>query len=231
MQLIRFAALALSLTSVAMLSMAATRAVPGNWNAQVAVTPSGSHVLGNPAAQIKLSEYISYTCPHCAHFDAEASDRLRVYGVTQGKLSVEVRHLVRDPIDLTVAMLTNCGPPGRFFANHTAFLRSQERWMATANSATAAQQSRWTTGTQKSRLQSIATDFGFFAMMEQRGYDRMTVERCLADPVMAKKLADQTAEASRLGVEGTPSFLINGVLLAGTHDWTSLKAQLDARMQ
>jgi protein-disulfide isomerase len=47
---------------------------------------------------------------------------------------------------------------------------------------------------------------------------------------MAKKLADQTAEAERLGVEGTPSFLLNGALLAGTHDWTSLKAQLDARM-
>jgi protein-disulfide isomerase len=223
--MMRLAAMALAL-----LSVAATRATPGNWNAQVAVTPSGSHVLGNPAAQLKLTEYISYTCPHCAHFDAEASDRLRIYGIAQGTLSVEVRHLVRDPIDLTVAMLTNCGPPARFFANHTAFLRSQSSWMATANSATAAQQARWTTGTQKSRLQSIATDFGFFAMMEQRGYDRMSVERCLADPVKARKLADQTAEASRLGVEGTPSFLLNGVLLAGTHDWTSLKAQLDARM-
>ncbi|MEO6718433.1 MAG: thioredoxin domain-containing protein [Novosphingobium sp.] len=230
MRLIRLAAQALSLTSVAMLSVAATRAVPGNWNAQVAVTPSGSHVLGNPAAQLKLSEYISYTCPHCAHFDQEASDRLRIYGVAQGKLSVEVRHLVRDPIDLTVAMLTNCGPPARFFANHTTFLRSQTQWMATANRATQAQQARWTTGTQKSRLQSIASDFGFFPIMAQRGYDRMTVERCLADPVMAQKLAAQTAEASRLGVEGTPSFLLNGALLAGTHDWASLKPQLDARM-
>ena len=230
MRLIRLAALALSLASVAMLSVAATRAVPGNWNAQVAVTPSGSHVLGNPAAQLKLSEYISYTCPHCAHFDAEASDRLRIYGIAQGKLSVEVRHLVRDPIDLTVAMLTNCGPPARFFANHTAFLRSQTQWMALANRATQAQQARWTNGTQKSRLQSIATDFGFFAMMAQRGYDHMTVERCLADPGMAQKLAAQTSEATQLGVEGTPSFLLNGALLAGTHDWASLKAQLDARM-
>jgi protein-disulfide isomerase len=230
MRLIRFAAMALSLLPGALLSIAATREVPGNWNGQVAVTPSGSHVLGNPAAQIKLSEYISYTCPHCAHFDEEASDRLRIYGIAQGKLSVEVRHLVRDPIDLTVAMLTNCGPPGRFFANHTAFLRSQSRWMALANRATPAQQTRWTTGTQKSRLQSIATDFGFFAMMEQRGYDQMSVERCLADPAMAQKLAAQTAEATRLGVEGTPSFLINGALLAGTHDWASLKPQLDARM-
>lgn len=225
MRLIRYAAMMLAL-----LSVAATKPVPGNWNARVEVTPSGSHVLGNPAAPIKLSEYISYTCPHCAHFDQEASDRLRVYGVSPGKVSVEVRHLVRDPIDMTVAMLTNCGPSSRFFANHTAFLRSQSQWMAAANGASPAQESRWTNGTLKARMQAIATDFGFFTIMERRGYDRMSVERCLADPVMAQKLAAQTAEASRLGVDGTPSFLLNGVLLAGTHDWASLKAQIDARM-
>ncbi len=226
MRLIRLAAIA----AAALLSLAATSPVPGNWTAKVAVTPTGSHVLGNPNAALKLSEYISYTCSHCANFDREASDRLRVNMVAQGKLSVEVRHLVRDPIDMTVAMLTNCGPPTKFFANHTAFLRSQSHWLASANSASAAQQSRWTSGTQRSRFQAIASDFGFYAIMETRGYDRMAVERCLADANMAQKLASQTSEAVRLGVDGTPAFLLNGELLAGTHDWQSLKAQLDARL-
>jgi protein-disulfide isomerase len=143
---------------------------------------------------------------------------------------VEVRHLVRDPIDMTVAMLTNCGAPAKFFTNHTAFLRSQSRWLAAANSASPAQRSRWTSGTARERFQAIASDFGFYAIMASRGYDRMTVERCLADTAMAQKLAAQTSEAARLGVNGTPSFLINGELLAGTHDWQGLKPQLDARM-
>ena len=226
MRLIRLAAIA----AAALLSLAATKPPPGNWTARVAVTPSGSHVLGNPAAELKLSEYISYTCSHCADFDREASDRLRIYGVAQGKLSVEVRHLVRDPIDMTVAMLTNCGAPAKFFANHTAFLRSQSRWLAAANSASPAQRARWTSGTARSRFQAIASDFGFYQIMASRGYDRMAVERCLADTAMAQKLADQTSEAARLGVTGTPSFLLNGELLAGTHDWQRLKPQLDARM-
>ena len=226
MHLIRLAAIA----AAALLSMAATRPAPANWATRVAVTPSGSHVLGNPDAALKLSEYISYTCTHCADFDREASDRLRIYGVAQGKLSVEVRHLVRDPIDMTVAMLTNCGAPAKFFANHTAFLRSQSRWLAAANSASPAQRARWTSGTARSRFQAIASDFGFYQIMASRGYDRMAVERCLADTAMAQKLADQTSEAARLGVTGTPSFLLNGELLAGTHDWQGLKPQLDARM-
>ena len=225
MRLIRLAAIA----AAALLSLAATKPAPGNWTARVAVTPSGSHVLGNPAAELKLSEYISYTCPHCANFDREASDRLRIYMVAQGKLSVEVRHLVRDPIDMTAAMLTNCGPPAKFFQNHTAFLRGQSRWLATANTAGPAQQARWSSGDQRTRLRAIANDFGFYAIMAVRGYDRATVDRCLADGAMAQKLAAQTSEAARLGVNGTPSFLLNGELLAGTHDWQSLKAQLDAR--
>ena len=220
----------LAAAALAMLTSAAGYPARGNWNTTVAVTPSGSHVLGNPAAKLKLAEYISYTCPHCAHFDQEASDRLRLAYVSQGKLSIEVRHLVRDPIDMTAAMLTNCGPPDKFFLNHTAFLRSQDRWITSANSASAAQQKRWNTGDMPSRLRAIATDFGFYAIMQTRGYDRTTVDRCLADQAMARKLADQTGEADRLGVTGTPSFLLNGELLAGTHDWQGLRLQLEARM-
>ena len=226
MRLIRLAVLGVA----AIMAMAATKPAPGNWATRVAVTPSGSHVLGNPAATLKLSEYISYTCSHCADFDREASDRLRAYGVVQGKLSVEVRHLVRDPIDMTAAMLTNCGPPAKFFQNHTAFLRSQSRWIASANNASEVQQKRGSSGDMTSRMRSIATDFGFYAIMQGRGYDRITVDRCLADQAMARKLAEQTAEAERLGIEGTPSFLLNGELLAGTHDWPTLQLQLRARM-
>ena len=107
MRIVKLAAIAAAM----LLPIAGGHAAPANWTTTVAVTPSGGHVLGNPAAAHKLTEYISYTCPHCAQFDREASDPLRIYYVMSGKLSVEVRHFVRDPIDLTVAMLTNCGAP------------------------------------------------------------------------------------------------------------------------
>lgn len=219
----------LGLAAMALLTVAATPPAR-NWNMNVVVTPAGSHVLGNPAAKVKLTEFISYTCPHCAHFDREGTDRLRVSGVAQGKVSIEVRHLVRDPIDMTVAMLTNCGPPSKFFINHSAFLRSQDSWIGAANTAGEAQRQRWTTGDTAARMRAIASDFGFYNIMATRGYDHTMVDRCLSDQAMAKKLADQTEAASKLGVTGTPSFLINGDLLAGTHDWESLQPQIEARL-
>jgi protein-disulfide isomerase len=225
MRLTRLAALALA----ALLSLGAGKPVPRNWNTAVQVTPGGSHVLGDPAA-LRLTEFISYTCPHCARFDREANDPLRLYFVMPGKLSVEVRHLVRDPIDLTAAMLTNCGAPAKFFGNHTAFLRGQERWIAAAGRANEAQQVRWTSGDMAARRRAIANDFGFYQIMIGRGYDRPSIDRCLADNAMAQRLARQTSEAATLGVNGTPSFLLGGELLAGTHDWQTLQVQLKARI-
>jgi protein-disulfide isomerase len=217
------------LIAAALLVTAAGKPAAGNWLGTLFVTPSGSHVQGNPNAPLKLIEYISYTCNHCAQFDREATDRMRAFMVQPGKLSIEVRHLVRDPIDMTVAMLTNCGPANKFFLNHSAFLRSQGTWIAAANRSTATQRQRWSTGDNAARFRAIAGDFKFYAIMATRGYDRLAVDRCLADPAMARKLAAQTEAASQLGITGTPSFLLNGELLSGTHDWQSLKLQLEAR--
>ena len=223
MRLLRLTALVLAAACL----MAA--ASPRNWISSVVVTPSGGHLLGNPQAQIKLVEYVSYTCPHCAHFQQQADAPLRLGYVQPGRVSLEVRHFVRDPVDMTVAMLTNCGAPARFYQAHNAFLRSQDRWMATYAKASDAQKARWTTGENAARMRAIAADFGFYTMMEQHGLNRPVADRCLADAAMMRRLTAQTVEAQRLGVSGTPSFLLDDTLLAGTHDWPALNLQLEAR--
>ncbi|HEX3677730.1 MAG TPA: thioredoxin domain-containing protein, partial [Sphingomicrobium sp.] len=41
----------------------------GDWTGVVAPTQAGGFVMGTPKAKVKLVEYGSMTCPHCAHFD------------------------------------------------------------------------------------------------------------------------------------------------------------------
>lgn len=200
------------------------------WNRTVTLSPGGGHVLGNPDAKIKLTQFVSYTCPHCAQFEVEAEGALRIGYVASSKVSVEVRHMLRDPIDLTVALLTNCGPKEKFFLNHTAFMRSQKVWIGRMTNSTAAQRQRWTSGTPLARARAIASDFKFYEIMASRGYDRPTTERCLADADMAQRLADQTAAAQAQGVRSTPSFAIDGQVLIATHEWATLRPQLDARL-
>jgi protein-disulfide isomerase len=203
-----------------------------NWNTVVTRTAQDTHILGNPAARIKLVEFISYTCPHCAHFEQQADAQLRLGFVANGKGSIEVRNFVRDPIDMTVALMTNCGPPSKFFMNHTAFLRSQEKWIVPYEDPSPAQRQRWFSGDFKTRTRAIATDFRFYDIMATRGYDRTTLDKCLADEALAKRLAKSTDDAvDKDFVQGTPSFMLDGVLLAGTNSWDVLRPQIEARLR
>jgi protein-disulfide isomerase len=228
MRFIRSAALALA----ALLPAAAPAADKprANWTVTVATGAGGSHIIGNPTAKLKLTEFVSYTCPHCANFHKESEGPLTIAYVGPGKVSVEVRHIVRDPVDLAAALLTNCGDPKQFIRNHGTFLRSQDRWIEAMASASAGQKARWTSGTLGARMKAIASDFRFYQLMEPRGYSRSGLDRCLSDEAMARRLTAQTQDAVDAGVEGTPGFMLNGVLLTGTHDWKSLETQLQARL-
>jgi protein-disulfide isomerase len=207
-------------------------AARANWVATAAVTPQGYRVLGNQSAPLRLVEYVSYTCPHCAQFEVQSEAQLKIGLVGLGKGAIEVRNFVRDPIDMTVALLTNCVAPDRFFPLHTAFMRNQAKWIAPATNSTEAQRQRWSTGPFVNRTRAIASDFKFYEFMEARGVNRIAVDRCLANEALAKKLAAQTQEAiDTYNVTGTPSFMVDGILLSGTHDWASLKPQLDARLR
>lgn len=217
---------AAALAAAAMLSIGAAPAKPsGNWLTTVVAT-DGGHRIGNPAAKVKLAEYISYTCPHCAAFAKEGEAPLQVGYIATGKISLEVRHLIRDPIDLTAAMLTNCGPPAKFLQNHAAFMLGQDKWIAPLANPTEAQKQRWTAKGAAGR-RSIASDFGFYAIMERRGYSRVDVDRCLADEATARAMAEKSAADWKLpGISGTPGFAINGTVMPGTHTWSALEPQL-----
>jgi protein-disulfide isomerase len=196
-----------------------------NWHTVMARTELGNRV-GNPDAKAKVVEFFSYTCPHCAEFASESDAALKLGYLAPGKISIEYRHLIRDPVDLTIGMLVNCGAPAKFLGNHDAFMLTQSRWAGPLARHTAAQEARWRTPGVAGR-RAIVTDFGFYAIMERRGYTRVAIDRCLADQAMADKLAGIAAkEWDRPGVDSTPTFAINNVVMPGTHTWAALEPQI-----
>jgi protein-disulfide isomerase len=200
-----------------------------NRNSLVTVTPRGTHLLGDPAAKVRLTEYISYTCPHCAHFNAESEASLRLTFVAPGKGSVEVVPYIRNPVDMAAALLVDCGGPAHFLRLHDDFLHSQTQWLAKIAVANDAQRARWESGAMGGRMRAIAGDLGFYQIMENNGFGRAQADHCLNDEAAMKRLAQQTEAAEKSGVEATPSFAIDGVVLAGTNDWAMLAPQLQAR--
>jgi hypothetical protein len=149
-KLLRAGALAI----VALLSIGAN----GNWNTHVVETDR-AHVIGNPDAKVTLTEFVSYTCPHCAEFAVEGEAPLQLVYIGPGKLKVEVRSVIRNVVDLGATMLVECGPKEKFLQNHTMFMRRQGTWLAKVQQSTPAQRAVWMRG-DAAGLRSMASALG-----------------------------------------------------------------------
>lgn len=198
-----------------------------NWNLEVSRTASG-HMIGNPNADVNLSAFVSYTSAQCATFTRESEAAFKLLYIPGSRLTLDVQHIIRGPVDLTAAMLTQCGAPSRFPLNHTAFMYKQPSWLAKAQRATQQQKARWRNPDQAAARRAIARDMGFYDIMKSLRYSRIETDNCLRDEAAAMRLF----EASRVAIfasdiQDTPSFAINGASLEGVHDWPQLEAALN----
>ncbi|MFC3173096.1 DsbA family protein [Novosphingobium bradum] len=194
----------------------------------VAATPRGSHVLGRANAPLKVVEYVSYTCPHCAAFEREAADPLLDMVARSGRGTVEYRPMMRNIVDVAATLMAGCGPVSRFPGNHAALLRGQDKWLVPPQNS---QPDRWRTGSFLARMQAVAQDMNLYTLFEERGYTRAELDRCLANEAQANAFAAENRQAmAGLNLKGTPSFLINGVLQPG-NDWASLRPALAAALR
>ena len=208
-----------------------TAAHTANWNATVTRTPDDGYILGNPNARVHLVAYISYTCPHCAAFEQEARAPLAIGMIGPGKGSLEIRPFLRNGLDVVASLLAECGPPSKFYGNTQLLLARQREWLAPIDKLTDAQKARWDAPGFGEKMRAIASDLGLYALMEQRGYDRTDLDKCLANEALADRIAKHTQQAAEKdGVNGTPGFLIDNVLVADTYNWAALKPQLEARL-
>ena len=219
-----------AMLTAALLTLTATAPKTVGWTHTVTVTPEGGHLIGNPDAPVRVVEYTSYACADCATFAVQSDSALQIGYVASGKVAVELRHLVQNPVDQAAAMLADCGAPEKFALNHSALIRSQERWRTTFERAGPAQRQRWTTGSLLARSRAIADDMGFYRIMESRDFDRSASDACLGDAAQAKRIGEQSKAGYALGIKSAPSFLINGQLLEGTHSWAELRLQIDASL-
>jgi len=228
----RAAVAALSAAALALLVGAAPAKPTGpRWSATVTESGIGAYSVGNPQAKVKLVEYFSYTCSHCAEFAKEAGVPLKAQYIDTGLVLFEYRNFIRDPLDMTAAMLARCGGPKAFAADHQAIFAAQAAWLGKAAKMTQAQQAPWYQGTLGERTRRMAADTGLDVLMRARGYTRAQLNSCLASGVAEAELMGMTAIGANADkVEGTPTFFVNGRRVEVGH-WADLKPILDAALK
>lgn len=200
----------------------------GDWSKMVVRTPEGGYLMGNPDADVKLIEFGSMTCPHCAEFEEQGGEKLINDYVKTGRVSYEFRNFVRDPFDLAASLIARCGGPERFFPLTRALFTGQSEWMGKLQDVPQEQfQALQSLGPDKQFVE-IAKLAGLQSWAAQRGVPSAKSNACLADQQEINLLVQMNGDATAQFPEfsGTPSFAINGKLLPQTAAWDKLEPQL-----
>lgn len=199
-----------------------------NWSGDVSRTERG-HLVGNPDAEGKLIEFVSYTCGHCASFAKQGDPAIDLTLLVPGKMNLEVRPVIRNYLDLTVSMLVACGDDKGFKARHRDFMWSQSIWLDKAIKAPQSQQAIWQRADKSARI-SMAAALDLDDKLIARGATASEINTCLSDDAAAQKLIDNArADLADFAIPGTPSFALDGKLLNNVHDWSALYPVLSQR--
>lgn len=168
-----------------------------NWRDYV----GGGNKLGNPSAKVTVLEFADFQCPACRFFALEFMPSLyKRYGSV---VAVEYRHfpLRQNTGAVEAANAAECaGEQGQFKSFHDELFSNQE-----------------VIGLRP--LTRLAQEAGVS--------DLQAFEGCLQRAALHPHVERDIQIGKRLRLEGTPSLLVNGVLLFGVPDTTQLFRIID----
>ena len=180
----------------ALLAAAAMRPAFAQSAAAATATPAGTdprmadRAEGKPDAHVTVTEWFSFTCPHCAHFAADVFPEIKAKLIDTGKLRFVFKEYPRDQVDLIAAMVARSLPADRYEAFKDTLFATQARWA-------------FARGVEpKDELAKMAA----LAGMPRETFDRVTSD----DALRAAILADQAQAYKTYDINSTPTFVIDG---------------------
>lgn len=166
--------------------------------------------LGSPDAKVKIAEYASFTCSHCANFHETVFKPLKADYIDTGKVQFIAKEVYFDRPGLWAAMIARCGGDMKYFGISDILFSTQSEWPASQDPAVVVE-----------NLKKIGRSAG----MEDAAMDV-----CMKDAATAQAMIDHSeAGMTADGVEGTPTLIINGVKHSNM-GYPELKAIIDAEL-
>jgi protein-disulfide isomerase len=171
----------------------------------------GDFSLGSPDAPVKIVEYASYTCPHCATFHANVFKSLKADYIDTGKVHFTLREVYFDRYGLWAAMVARCGGDMRYFGISDMLFDQQQDWANPDQAPEAV----------VGKLKTIGLTAGL---------DQAALDTCLNDQATAEALIKQfETNMAADGVQGTPTIFVNGAKHSNMV-YDDLKAIIDAEL-
>jgi protein-disulfide isomerase len=166
--------------------------------------PDGDVVLGSDKAPVTIIEYASMTCPHCAHFSTTTFPELEKRYIDTGKVRFIFREFPLDALAAAGFMLARCAGNDKFIPVIETLFAKQPEWMVEKPLPA---------------LREIAKQFGF---------TEQSFDACLANQKVLDAVQDvRDRGATKLGVNSTPTFFVNGKKLVGDQSIDALAKEID----
>ena len=161
------------------------------------------NILGNLNAPNTLVEYASMSCVHCANFHNQKLPEIKKKLIETGKLKYIYKDFPLDMPAMLAAMVTNCYEGEQFHTTLNSLFRNQKKWV--------------TASSNKEELLNA-----FHQILKQHGISLEKIKICAEENEDNKKKWDSILasrlEGQKLGVNSTPSFILNGKKLEGSVD-------------
>ncbi|MFG6572072.1 thioredoxin domain-containing protein [Sulfitobacter sp. 1A13353] len=147
-------------------------------------------ILGDPAAPVEIIEYASFTCSHCARFQATVKPRLVAEQIETGQAKFIFREVYFDRPGIWASLMARAAGANRFFAVSDLLYERQRDWLS-GDPAEIARNLR--------KIGKIA------------GMQEEALEEAFSDADKAEALvAWQETNLARDGVNATPTVFVDG---------------------
>lgn len=152
--------------------------------------------IGAADAPVTIVEYASFTCPHCAAFHTTSFPLLKADYIDTGKVRLIYREVYFDRYGLKAALLARCAGADKYLAVAKIIYETQAEWLADGEPAT---------------VDANLTKIGLTL-----GLPEAQITACLMDQATAETMVEEfRVNMENDPIEGTPAFLIDGVLQEG----------------
>jgi len=177
---------------------------------KVNVDPGHLPVLGDKNAKVTMIEFADFRCPFCQKLFTTVAPQLKKDYIDSGKVKFYYRHYAfLGPASTVAANAAECAnEQGKFWTMHDYLYQNQPSESDT---------SMYTTD----KMTSAAG---------QLGMNTSQFQNCLDSKKYDKNVSEDLSAGQKVGVQGTPSTFVNGVMIDGAQPYSVFKTAIDKEL-
>ena len=169
--------------------------------------PLGDTVIGKPDAPVTVIEYGSLACPICKGFQGKVFPQLKKAYIDSGRVVFIYREFPIGKAAFSAAAAARCVAPKDYFRISERLLMNQGKWWG----------------------QQAALD-PLYKLVQDTGLTRTQFDSCLANQPINEGIVWSKQRGRKLGVQGTPTFFINGQKVRGLMTFEEMQKLIEPHL-